>query len=302
MPVSLSSIRDLLLPGLRGVEGQYQQIPTQWSKVFRKGKSEMALERTAEMRYLPLAQLKNEGAATSFDNNSGERYVYNQEHNEIALGYSITRKAIDDNLYKAQFQPSNLGLQTSFQQTTEIYGANVFNTANVYNAAVGGDGVSLCSTSHPYDGGTYANRPTVDLDLNENSIYAALIAIRQFPDLAGLRIFARGRKLVVPINQEYVAIRLLQTELRPGTANNDVNAIIGSGSLPEGHVVLDFLTSQYAWFVLTTVPGLLYLDRIPFETDMQVDFITDNLLVKGYSRFSFSYYNPRAVWGSFPTA
>jgi hypothetical protein len=129
MAVNLSAIKDLLLPGLRGIEGKYEMIPSQYDKIFTKHDSKMALERTAEMRYLGLAQLKTEGGQTAFDNWAGERYVYNQEHTEIALGYAITRKAIDDNLYKTQFHPSNLGLIESFQQTKEIYGANVPNTA-----------------------------------------------------------------------------------------------------------------------------------------------------------------------------
>src|ERR1700758_4080713 len=144
MAVNLGAIKDLLLPGLRGVEGKYEQIPEQYDKVFTKHTSKMALERTAEMRYLGLAQLKTEGGQTAFDNGAGERFVYNQEHNEIALGYAITRKAIDDNLYKTQFHPSNLGLVEAFHQAMEIYGANVLNTATTYNAAVGGDGVALC--------------------------------------------------------------------------------------------------------------------------------------------------------------
>src|ERR1700693_4583797 len=160
MAVNLSAIKDLLLPGLRGITGKYEQIPSQHDKVFTKFNSKLALERTAEMRYLSLAQLKTEGRQTQFDNNAGERYVYNQEHIELALGYAITRKAIDDNLYKTQFHPSNLGLIESFQQTKEIYGANVFNSGTTYNAAVGGDGVALFATTHPIDGGTYANTPT----------------------------------------------------------------------------------------------------------------------------------------------
>ena len=124
MAVNLSQIRDLLLPGLRGVEGKYEMIPSQYDKIFTKHESKMALERTAEMRYLGLAQLKTEGGQTAFDSGAGERFVFNQEHTEIALGYAITRKAIDDNLYKTQFTPSNLGLIESFQQTKEIYGAN----------------------------------------------------------------------------------------------------------------------------------------------------------------------------------
>ena len=304
MAVNLSQIKDLLLPGLRGVEGKYEQIPSQYDKIFTKHDSKMALERTAEMRYLGLAQLKTEGGQTSFDSGAGERFVYNQEHTEIALGYAITRKAIDDNLYKTQFTPSNLGLVESFQQTKEIYGANLLNTATTYNAAVGGDGVALCSTAHPIDGGSVANTPTTQVDLNEATLLNAMIAIRtNFRDQAGLKVFARGRKLIIPPALEPVAIRLLKTELRPGTADNDVNAIMTTaGGLPEGYLVNDFLTSSYAWFLLTNIDGLAYMERVKFETDMQVDFVTDNLLVKGYERYSFGYYNWRSIYGSFPTS
>ena len=304
MAVNLSAIKDLLLPGLRGVEGKYEMIPSQYDKIFTKHDSKMALERTAEMRFLGLANLKTEGGQTSFDNGAGERYIYNQEHTEIGLGYAITRKAIDDNLYKTQFHPSNLGLMESFQQTKEIYGSNVLNTATTYNASIGGDGVALCSTAHPIDGGTVANTPTTQLDLNEASLLNSMIAIRyNFKDQAGLKVFARGRKLIVPPQLEPVAIRLTKTELRPGTADNDVNAIMSTaGGLSEGYMVNDFLTSQYAWFLLTNIDGLSYMERVKFETDMQVDFVTDNLLVKGYERYSFGYYNWRSIYGSFPTS
>jgi len=304
MAVNLSAIKDLLLPGLRGVEGKYEMIPSQYDKLFTKHESKMALERTAEMRFLGLAQLKTEGGQTQFDNSAGERYVYNQEHTEIALGYAITRKAIDDNLYKTQFMPSNLGLIESFQQTKEIYGANVLNTATTYNANIGGDGVALCATNHPIDGSTVANRPTTDVDLNEATLLNGMISIRTaFKDQAGLKVFARGRKLVVPPQLEPTAIRLTKTELRPGSADNDVNAIMmTAGGLPEGYMVNDFLTSQFAWFLLTNIDGLSYMERVKFETDMQVDFVTDNLLVKGYERYSFGYYNWRSIWGSFPTS
>lgn len=304
MAVNLSAIRDLLLPGLRGVEGKYAQIPTQWDKVFETTNSNMALERTAEMRFLGLAQLKTEGGAVQFDNNAGERFIYNQEHIEIGLGYAITRKAIDDNLYKTQFAPTNLGLVESFAQTKEIYGANLLNTATTYNSAISGDGVALCSTSHPIDGATFANRPSTDVDLNEATLLNGMISIRQnFKDVAGLKVFARGRKLVIPPTLEPIAIRLTKTELRPGTADNDVNAIhTTAGGLPEGYLVMDFLTSNYAWFLLTNIKGLVHMKRVAYEMDMQVDFTTDNLLVKGYERYSFGYYNPRALWGSFPTS
>ena len=303
MAVNLSQIRDLLLPGLRGVEGKYEMISSQYDKIFTKHESKMALERTAEMRYLGLAQLKTEGGQTAFDSNAGERYVWNQEHTEIALGYAITRKAIDDNLYKTQFMPSNLGLMESFLQTKEIYGANVLNTATTYNAAVGGDGQALISTAHPIDGGTISNQSSTNADLNEASLLNAMIAVRyNFRDQAGLKVFARARKLIVPAQLEPVAIRLTRTELRPGTADNDVNAIMmTAGGLPEGYLVNDYLTSSTAWFLLTNIDGLSYMERVKYESDMQVDFVTDNLLVKGYERYSFGYYNWRSIWGSFPT-
>ncbi len=304
MPVALASIANMLFPGLRAVEGKYTQIPRQHDKIFDYMKSEMALERTVEARYLELAQEKTEGQATTFDNAAGQRFIWNQEHIEIALGYAITRKAIDDNLYKTQFQPSNLGLMESFNQTKEIYAANVFNTGNVYNASVGGDGQPLFSTAHPVDGNTYANRPSVDVDLNESTLLSAMISIRRnFVDQANLKFYARAKKLLIPPELEPAAIRLLQTELRPGTADNDVNAIRSTaGGLPEGYIVDDYLTSTYAWFLLTNVKGFNYMERIPFEMDMQVEFTTDNLLVKGYERYSFSYSNPRAGWGTYPTS
>ena len=301
MAVNLSAIKDLLLPGLRGVEGKYEMIPSQYDKIFTKHESKMALERTAEMRVLGLAQLKTEGGQTAFDNSAGERYVYNQEHTEIALGYAITRKAIDDNLYKTQFMPSNLGLIESFQQTKEIYGANILNTATTYNGAVGGDGKALVATDHPIDGSTISNYATVEL--NESTLLNAMIAVRtNFKDQAGLKVFARARKLIVPTALEPVAIRLTKTELRPGTSDNDVNAIMmTSGGLPESYMVSDFLTSASAWFLLTNIDGLSYMERVKFESDMQVDFVTDNLLVKGYERYSFGYYNWRSIYGSFPS-
>ncbi len=304
MPIALGSIKNELLPGLRGVIGKYQMIPRIYDKIYDTGVSEMAVERTTEMRYLPLAALKSEGGSTTFDNAAGERFVWNQEHMEIALGYAITRKAIDDNLYKRQFNPSNLGLVESFAQTKEIYGANFLNTANAVNPTIGGDGQAFCSTSHPIDGGVYANRPAVDVDLNEATLLNAQVAISStIYDQAGLLVFARARKLVIPPALEPVALRLFKTELRPGTADNDVNVIpFVAGGVPDGYVVNPFLTSPYSWFLLTNIKGLLHLTRVPFETDMQVDFATDNLMVKGYERYSFAGYNPRAIYGSFPTS
>ena len=304
MPVALSQIRDLLLPGLWGISGKYPMIERQWPKVFRQTDSNMAFERRASMRYLGLAQLKQEGAPTSFDNAAGQRFIYNAEHLEIGLGYAITRKAIDDNLYKGEFGPSNDGLMESFKETEEIYAANVFNTGTTYNAATGGDGVALFSTAHPIDGATIGNQPSPDVDLNESSLLNAAISIRStWKDNAGLKIHARGRKLIVPSQLEPIALRLFRSELRPGTANNDVNAIQGMNeSFKEGFMVWDYLTSSYAWFLLTNHDGLIWFNRKPFEMDMSVEFTTDNLLVKGYQRYVPTYYDWRAVYGTFPTS
>jgi hypothetical protein len=279
-------------------------IPSQYDKIFTKHESKLALERTAELRFLGYAQLKTEGGQTQFDNSAGERYVYNQEHTEIGLGYAITRKAIDDNVYKTQFHPSNLGLIESFNQTKEIFGANILNTATTYNTAIIGDGVSLLSTSHPTDYGLIANTPATQVDLNEATLLNAMVSVRvNFRDQAGLKIYARARKMVVPPQLEPIAIRLLKTDLRPGTNDNDVNAILTTaGGLPESYMVNDYLTNQFWWFLLTNIDGLSYMERVKFETDMQVDFVTDNLLVKGYERYSFSYYNWRSIYGSTPSA
>lgn len=304
MPINLASIRNELLPGLRALTGTYDQIPREWDQMFDTGTSEMALERTAEMAYLGYAQLKTEGGNTTFDNAAGERFIWNQEHLELGLGYAITRKAIDDNLYKRQFNPANLNLMESFNQTKEFICANVFNTGNVYNTAVGGDYVSMINASHPVDGTTYSNTFTTAADLSESSLLAGQVAIRtNFVDQRGKKIYARARKLVVPPALEPVAVRLLKTQLRPGTADNDVNAIMFTGGgIKDGYLVNDYLTSTFAWFLLTNKEGLLFLTRKKFEMDMQVDFITDNLLVKGYERYSASYFNPRAVFGTFPTS
>ena len=306
MPVALSQIRDLLLPGLWGISGKYPMIERQWPKVFRQTDSNMAVERRSAMRYLGLAQLKQEGAPTAFDNSAGQRFTYNAEHFEIGLGYAITRKAIDDNLYKSEFGPSNDGLMESFKETEEIYAANVFNSGTTYNAQIGGDGVALFSTAHPIDPpyGTIANEPSPEVDLNETSLLNALITIRTtWRDQAGLKIHARGRKLIVPPNLEPIALRLMRSELRPGTAQNDVNAIQGmNDSLKEGFMVWDYLTSNYAWFILTNHDGLIFFNRKKFEMDMSVEFTTDNLLVKGYQRYVPSYYDWRGVWGTFPTS
>jgi hypothetical protein len=304
MAIALGQIRDLLLPGLLALTGQYDQIETQWRQIFDVHKSKMALERSASIAFLPLAQIKQEGGATPFSNTAGERYTFNMEPIEVGLAYSITRKAIADNLYKTVFTPTNLGLQKSFADFWEIEGAYILNTSTTFNSSIGGDGVSLLNVAHPVDGGAYANTPSVALDLNEASLLASMTAIRRnFVNEAGLKIRARARRLIVPPELEAVAGRLTKSELRPGTAMNDPNMIPHlSGGLPDGYLVMDYLTSPYGWFLKTDINGLIYLDREPFETDMWVDNVTDNLLVKGYQRGGFFYNDPRTLYGSIPSS
>jgi hypothetical protein len=294
----------LLLPGLWAVTGKYEQLPAVRKKIFKERKSNMALEQSTSMRYIAQAYVKQEGAPTQADNASGQRYTYNQTHNELAVLFAITRKAIDDNLYKTEFGPAVMGLNEAFDRTNEAFAADVLNSAATYNAANGGDGVAFASASHPVDGGTFSNIASPAASLNETSLLNGQVAINaNFRDNANQRMNAKPRKLVVPPQLEPVAIRLLKTELRPGTAMNDVNAILSTqGGVPEGYEVWNYLTSQFAWFLQTNQDGLVYMNRTAYETDMSVEFSTDNLLVKGYQRNSYSYNDPRAVYFSFPTS
>jgi hypothetical protein len=307
MAVNLAAIRDLLRPGLYAVEGQYDRIETQYSKIFTERKSTMAVERKAQMRYLGYAQYKSEGGQTAADNNAGEAFVYNAESIEVGLMYAITRKAIDDNLYKSEFKPQALGLLDSFKEFKETQAADVFNSGTTYNSNIGGDGVALFSTSHPISGtgGTVANTFSTPLQLNESSYLQAISNIRSnWVDEAGLKIKGRGRQLVAPVALQPTVKRLMETELRPGTANNDVNVILSMDNEKPTFMIYDYLTSSSAWFVLTNTAkdSLLMMKRVAFETDMQVDFTTDNLLVKGYERYVPTYNDWRCAWGSFPTS
>jgi len=303
MAVNTAQIRSLLLPGLYDVAGMYDQIEKEWDDIFTVHKATLRVETKAQMRILGLAQLKNEGGATAFDNNSGQRFLFNAQPFQVGLGYSITRESLDDNQYVKDFNLMKLPLVNSFNQFKEINAANVLNNATTYDATVGGDGVALLSASHPYDGGTWANTFSTQLDLNESSLIQACLNIRSnFVDEAGLKIMARAERLVIPVALTAVAERLLKTELRPGTANNDVNAIISMPGGVKDYRVNDYLTSQYAWFLKTSIDGLVMMQRIPFETDMWVDNNTDNVLIKGYERYIPTYNDPRALYGSTPSS
>jgi hypothetical protein len=298
--INRSQIPYLLLPGLAGLEWKYPQLPRRYTEFLSVGTSEMALERWVEMSPTSLARLKAEGTATFFDNSPGQRFVYNIEHHSYGLGFSITREALEDNLYKQSFHPMAMGLLQSFAQTEEIVAASVLNLGQVYNPSIGADGVPLFSTAHPIDVGTYANTSQVPLQLNESALETVLTNIRYIPDQKGLIQFFRGRKLIVPPYLQWTAERLLKSQYRTGTADNDISAIVSSGALPEGYAVDEFLTNPNAWFVITNVDGGVFLIRTPFEINLDVDTVTQNLLVVGYMRFGVGYKNPRFVWGEFP--
>lgn len=303
MAINRSSARDLLLPGLADVEGKYPQIPTRYKQWAAVGNSKMAMERIDEMRYTGLAQLKQEGGATDFDNASGQRFTYVAQMISVGLGFAMTREMLEDNLYKEHFGPSSMGLAESFAQFKEAYvHGTLLNSGTTYNSNIVADGVALFATNHPIDNGTYANRPSPDLDFNEAAVEYALNTIRLWPDQAGLLANVRARKCLLPVALEWAGERLFKTELRTSTANNDVSAIISSGAIPEGYMVSEYLTSAFAWFIMTSVRGLRVFDRTPYEMDLQVDPITGNLLVVGYERYAATYSNPRSCFGSFPVA
>jgi phage major head subunit gpT-like protein len=296
-----AQIRNLLLPGVYNIPGKYNEHQKQYTEIFKTRKSKMALERAVAVRFVGLAREVGEGEATPYDNSPGQVYTYNFTHREIKLAYTITRKAIDDNLYSSQFDDQNLGLVRAFVQAKEIFAADVLNTGNVYNPSIGGDGVALFSAAHPVAGATISNYSTAEL--NEATLMNTMVQQKSgFRDYAGLRTNITPQKLLVPPQLEAVAARIVYAELRPGTANNDPNVLNRvAGGLKGGYAVNQYFTSQSSWFVKSDCEGLVHFERIPFETDIRSEFQTDNLQVKGYERYSFGFDDWRAVSGSFPT-
>ena len=303
MVTTIAQIKDLLLPGLDAVFGDYNQMDSQWDQIFEKNTSDMQTERDVEVKLMGLGQLRNEGAATTFED-MGERYTYYYKHLGVALGFVMTKFAIRDNLYKTQFGPNTRALKHSLRQTKEVYGAAVLNNANdTTGLYYGGDGVPLLSAAHPIDTGTVANTFTVPTEINETSLQDALISIRRFRDAGGLRVMCKAKKIVIPPDLIFVMTRLLGAgaTLRVGTSDNDINAVKELGMLPGGIVINDFLTNVKSWYILTDVAdGLKFFQRDPLEVDMHTDFTTDNLMTKATERYSFGWSNFRAGFGCMP--
>ena len=297
MAINITAIRDLLRPGLAAVFGDYPMYPSQWTEIFERHTSDKAVEIEVEIKLLGLAQLRQEGANTAYDG-MGQRYTTNYVHRYVGLGFIITRQAIKDNLYKSRFPMQAKALRRSFAQTKEVLAAAVINNGFDTNFPIG-DGLPLYSTAHLIDGGTVSNRPTVQTDLNETSLEAAVTAVRRFRDAANLRIMTKPVKLCVPAELEFTTDRLLSSTQRVNTANNDINAIYNMSSVPQGCKINIFFSDTNSWHLITDAPdGFKYYDREAMEVDMYTEFDNDNLKVKGIERYSFGVSNFRAAYGS----
>lgn len=297
MALNTTQEQNLLRPGLNAVFGDYDQYPSEWSHIYETYQSKMNFEIDIEMKLTGLAAIRPQGAPTQEDN-MGQRTRITYFHKYVALQFSITREALLDNLYKAQFPIMAKALKKSLAQSKETLGAAILN--NGFDAAYPlGDGQPLYSTSHPIDNGLVANTPTVGVDLNEASLEAGLIGVQLFKDQAGLVVATQGEMLLVPPQLQFTADRLLGSQFRPAVANNDINSIVHQGMLPKGFKVNHYLTNPSAWFLITSAPeGFKHFVREPVSTDTYSDFSTDNILCKAVERYSFGVSNFRCTWGS----
>ena len=301
MAISRSQLLKELLPGLNALFGlEYARYGEEHKEIYETESSERSFEEETKLSGFSAAPVKNEGGAISYDN-AQEAWSTRYSHETIALGFSITEEAIEDNLYDSLSARYTKALARAMAYTKQVKAASVlnngFNTGGSYN---GGDGVSLFNTAHPLvSGGTNSNTAAVPVDLNETSLEAAVIQIAAWTDERGLLIAAKPKKLVVPPSLMFVATRLLETKLRVGTNNNDISAINNNGTIPEGYTVNHFLTDTNAWFLLTDVPnGLKHFVRTPLQNSMDGDFDTGNVRYKSRERYSFGWSDPLGAFGS----
>jgi len=299
MAISRAQLLKELLPGLNALFGlEYNRYGEEHKEIYETETSERSFEEETKLSGFSAAPVKNEGSAIAYDN-AQEAWTARYNHETIAMGFSITEEAMEDNLYDSLSGRYTKALARAMAYTKQVKAAAILN--NGFNSAVTyGDGVSLFNTAHPLvSGGTNSNRPATGADLNETSLEAAVIQIAAWTDERGLLIAAKPRKLIVPPALMFVATRLLETELRTATADNDVNAIKNNGSIPEGYTVNHFLTDTNAWFLTTDVPnGLKHFVRTPLQTSMDGDFDTGNARYKARERYSFGVSDPLGVFGS----
>jgi len=298
MAISRGQLVKELEPGLNALFGlEYNNYANEHTEIFDTENSDRAFEEEVMLSGFANAPTKAEGTSVSFDN-AQETFSARYTHETLALAFAITEEAIEDNLYDRLASRYTKALARSMASTKNIKGAAVLN--NAFNAAfAGGDGVSLISTAHPTLAGTFSNRLTVNADLNETSLEQSLIDIAAYTDERGLKVAARGMKLVIPSNLQFTADRLMNTKGRVGTADNDLNAINNMGMIPEGYVVNHYLTDTDAFFIKTDVPnGLKHFSRSPIKTTMEGDFDTGNVRYKARERYVFGFSDPRGIFGS----
>ena len=299
MAISRAQLLKELLPGLNALFGmEYAGYGEEHKEVYEVETSERSFEEETKLSGFSAAPVKNEGQAIAYDN-AQEAWTARYNHETIALGFSITEEAIEDNLYDSLSKRYTKSLARAMSYTKQVKAAAVLN--NGFSAAyTGGDGQALYSTAHPLvNGGANSNTFTTQADLNETSLEAAVIQIAAWTDERGLLIAAKPRKLIVPPGLMFVAKRLLDTELRVGTTDNDINALKAMGSIPEGYKVNHFLTDTNGWFLLTDVPnGLKHFVRTPLSNSMDGDFDTGNVRYKSRERYSFGWSDPLGTFGS----
>jgi Mu-like prophage major head subunit gpT len=306
MAISRAQLLKELLPGLNALFGmEYARYGEEHKEIYETEASERSFEEETKLAGFGAAPVKNEGSAIAYDN-AQEAFTARYTHETIALGFSITEEAVEDNLYDSLSARYTKALARAMAYTKQVKAASVLNNA-FSGSYLGGDGVSLCGVNssgtrvgHPLvGGGQNYNSPTTGVDLNETSLENAVIQIAAWTDERGLLIAAKPRKMVVPPSLMFVAKRLLDTELRVATADNDINALKQLGSIPEGYTVNHFLTDNNAWFLMTDVPnGLKHFERVAMNTSMDGDFDTGNVRYKARERYSFGWSDPLGIWGS----
>jgi phage major head subunit gpT-like protein len=298
MAITTGAHPKALWPGVKAFFGkEYAEKPMQCTMVFEKQSSDKAYEERVEETGFGLAPVKPEGGGVSYDTDA-QGYISRMTNVTFALGAIVTLEAIQDNQYEDVAKRKAKKLARSMRQTKENVGANVLNRG--FTAAfAGGDGVELFSTAHPTVNGTQSNELAVPADLSEAAIEDALTLIRQMTDSRGLRIQAKGQKLVLPPALEFEGTRILSSVNQSGTANNDINAMKALGMLPGGIVMFDYLTDPDAWFITTDVPeGLIYQDRMAVKLEQDNDFDTSNARMKAMARFAFGWADWRGVVAS----
>ncbi len=299
MAISRAQLLKELLPGLNALFGmEYARYGEEHKEIYETETSERSFEEETKLSGFSAAPVKNEGAAIAYDN-AQEAWTARYTHETIAMGFSITEEAVEDNLYDSLSSRYTKALARAMAYTKQVKAASILNSG-FSGGPTYGDGQVLFSTAHPLvSGGVNSNRPSTPADLNETSLENAVIQIAAWTDERGLLIAAKPKKLIVPPALQFVATRLLETELRVGTADNDINALKNNGSVPGGYSINHFLTDTNAWFLLTDVPnGLKHFVRSPLSNSMDGDFDTGNVRYKARERYSFGVSDPLGAYGS----